>query len=275
MNYSFDHLTGAFHDIIWTIINFVKNYDYATLFLNALLVYSKCCENTKQFCKSVYANSTVVQMIVNKCIYWYHAASAAVFGYRIEPETQPWISTCVLLKDKIRYVTQVDSYLEHYELQENNETLGQTYVNLNETLCSLIQADESILEGMVIMKYFDEYFFNSYNRTTASTDETIALEFPRSPCEFRFPCVEYTHVAMKKGIYLDVSKQHYLENNTLFSELFLKRYFRYCTSLPSDFVFDEQYELRIIDNNMKPIILHKGDYITLTKDSYKIDSATK
>jgi len=275
MNYSFDHLTGSLHDAIVTFIHFISTYDYATLFLNVLLLYSKCCENTKQVCKSIYANSIIVQISVDKCVYWYQVASAAVFGYRIEPETQPWISTCILLKDKVRYVTQTDTYCEHYEMQDDCDSLGQNYVNINETLCSLIRADESILEGMVIMKYFDEYFFNSYARKSAATDEKISIEFPRSACDFRFPCVEYTHLAMKKGIYLDVSKQHYLENNTLFSELFLKRYFQYCTSLPSDFIFDDKYELHIIDSNMNPIVLRKGDYITLTKDSYKIDSATK
>ena len=82
-----------------------------------------------------------------------------------------------------------------------------------------------------------------------------------------FLTIEYTHPQMKKRLIMVLEKDLYFMNNVILSPLFIKRYLEY---QPEEFIFDENYTINLMDNNINMITLTYPQSIMLTKDSYTI-----
>ena len=72
---------------------------------------------------------------------------------------------------------------------------------------------------------------------------------------------------METRITMNLDKDLYFTNNVILSSLFIKRYLDY---QPEDFIFDENYTINLMDNNINMITLTYPQSIMLSEDSYRI-----
>ena len=116
---------------------------------------------------------------------------------------------------------------------------------------------------MVILKKNDKYVYKScYNGNVINN-----LNSSCKKSNISFLSIEYIHPDMKEKIVIDLPKSAYLVNNTLLSALFIKRYLEYQYETH---VFDLNYKINIMDNNINMLSLKYPEMILLKEDSYEI-----
>ena len=134
-----------------------------------------------------------------------------------------------------------------------------------EQKCDLIQSMIKIIWNMgiitdkclIIVKMKHQYISRIKN------DGKISLEKTRK----HLLCVEYIHPKMAQSIYLDIHPGYYLYGNEIFSELFVERCLQY---QKSDYVFDSDYKLKIMDSMMRTVEMNCNEYMVIDKNDYKI-----
>jgi len=82
-----------------------------------------------------------------------------------------------------------------------------------------------------------------------------------------FLTVQYLHPKMTETIEIKIPESYYIVGNQLYSSIFVLRCLQYQSKM---FVFDENYSLEILDNNITIFQLKSNEYISIEKDEYKI-----
>lgn len=109
------------------------------------------------------------------------------------------------------------------------------------------------------------------NTTLAPTHETKAparpMMLPLIPSSVSFLSVQYKLASLQFNIQLEMNDESCNVGNHLFTPLFVKRCLEY---QPQEYVFDMDYKLVIVDNNIKVLELDSSQYVVLEKDGYMI-----
>ena len=109
------------------------------------------------------------------------------------------------------------------------------------------------------------------NPTLAPTHELKCsmnpVRLPLIPSSVSFLSVQYKLASSHFSIQLTVNEEAYNVGNHLFTPLFVKRCLEY---QPHEYVFDLDYKLVIVDNNIKVLELDSSQYVVLEKDGYMI-----
>ena len=96
-------------------------------------------------------------------------------------------------------------------------------------------------------------------RNKISTDALIS--------NVRFITVKYMHPKMYSPIYIDLPRNYYIEGNELLSATFVLR----CLEYQSEYyVFDLDYIINVIDNDIKSFQLTANEYVYIGLDSYQV-----
>jgi hypothetical protein len=83
--------------------------------------------------------------------------------------------------------------------------------------------------------------------------------------------IEYSHPDMDNHIDIIVPYSQYLVGNEILSSIYIKRYLHYQNE---SYVFDEKYELNIMDSDLTNFIINRDKYIRLSDNSYEVMNIT-
>ena len=72
---------------------------------------------------------------------------------------------------------------------------------------------------------------------------------------------------MKDRIVIELDKDLYFTDNIILSPLFIKRYLEY---QDKEVIFDENYTVNLMDNNVNMITLSYSQSVLLSENSYKV-----
>ena len=72
---------------------------------------------------------------------------------------------------------------------------------------------------------------------------------------------------MGESIFIDIDKEYYYAYNEILSPLFIQRYLEY---QPLNYIFDMDYELEVMDNDINTHVLTSKQYILLADSTYTI-----
>ena len=121
---------------------------------------------------------------------------------------------------------------------------------------------------LMIMKMNDTYIVHiNLPRENGDTDENATTKPFCHPSKVSFLTIQYTHRRQSNPVSIILPKGMYTVGNELFSPLFVLRCLKY-QSQP--FHFDNNYCLKIIDNNIDLIELTSKQYIKLDRNTYTI-----
>ena len=252
------------------MINEIVNIDYTTFLTKMFLVYVDMKIRMTKAGKYVYNNFDVVKNTVDTSSYKYEQIKAIYNAHRIEPFDKNWVCISVLLKnDENLFTGNKQIYLENYQHIKPHTTpdVSKTeYYNnclsyFGKMATSIAKSDNNVIETMVTMKLDDGITNNSFNK---NADEPT---YSNTRSKASFLTIEYTHPKMETRINMNLDKELYFTNNVILSALFIKRYLDY---QPEEFIFDENYTINLMDNNINMITLTYPQSITLSEDSYRI-----
>jgi len=252
------------------MINEIVNIDYTTFLTKMFLVYVDMKIRMTKAGNYLYNNFDVVKNTVDTSSYKYEQIKAIYNAHRIEPFDKNWVCISVLLKNNENLFTgNKQIYLENYQHIKPHTTPDVSkmeYYNnclsyFGKMATSIAKSDNNVIETMVTMKLDDGITNNSFNKTT---DEPT---YSNTRSKASFLTIEYTHPKMETRITMNLDKDLYFTNNVILSALFIKRYLDY---QPDEFIFDENYTINLMDNNINMITLTYPQSIMLLEDSYRI-----
>jgi hypothetical protein len=120
---------------------------------------------------------------------------------------------------------------------------------------------EEIHEYLVLLKSPDFWLSRICNNNINDYDISL-ITTPKY-----FLSIEYSHPCMENKINIEIDPLFYLDQNELFSSIFVLRCLEY---QPLPYVFDSDYKIHIMDNEIKMFDLGSNEYIKLNKSGYTI-----
>jgi hypothetical protein len=181
-------------------------------------------------------------------VYCWKYAAARIGHYHIEPFNQPWTVTCVLQNNEYRegkYITKDISYNQYISLFTD------------------ITTSKTHAEGLYIAHFGNMILYRSIFYRKRYNPLILREECRKSKAKMLV--VEYTHPDMENSIFFDLDDFIYVEKNTLFSPLFVRRYLEH---QGEEYVFDDKYVLRLMDNDVSSFELKSNQYLLMNENNY-------
>jgi len=176
-----------------------------------------------------------------------------------EPAEMNWVNTYDLSTNYSLITSFTKPVLKkHLHFHDINEPFTDLLINQHG---KFIKA-KTPGERLFVAKENENYLIRS---STTSNDECIVAMPIRSEIDFIF--VEYRHAEMMQDIELVIPVGYYLEGNELFTPAFVARLLELQSSY---YTFDGTYTLRIIDHDIKSIIIDETKHIVIRKSDYLV-----
>jgi hypothetical protein len=252
----------------------VDNINLTDLGARALYSFSKLQVQFNKRFATAYENSWVVRQGTDALTYGCRYVVSQWRNVRIEPFQSQWMSVCTLSRDpedlKITLTSNGDhtvefGYLFDEKFYNNPDWPKDRAAESFSVSCEVHAAFSKFedVETLMLLKCGDLYLSRSV--LTAPTKSTLSW----TPSSVRFINIDYSHPKMMIPLSLTVETGFFLEGNHLFSAAFVRRCLEYQNN-PSDYYFDTNYTLTIMDDQVNMRFLTSEDYVVLEKESYKV-----
>jgi hypothetical protein len=258
---------NRFAQRFFSIVQYLKTADYHAMGLKALIAYSNFVDQSTKFGKRLYKNSSIFRYMVDRAVYTREYVFAYLGRYKIEPFAKNWIYSASLIENKRSiYLKNRYTFEDFYEITEDPDAaIAEELTHTANTLNVLLKEDNSIREFLVSVKNNSLYLHKVINENY----KELNIEFPIVFSNIKFISIEYTHPIMKSSLVINLDKSNYSIGSEILSPTFIKRYLSY---QPVNYYFDYDYEVKIIDGDLKQFSLKNGQYVALNQDSYEIVS---
>ena len=252
------------------VINEIHNIDYTSIATKLFLMYIDVKTGVSKGGNYLYNNFDVIKNTVDTTSYNLDRVKSIYNEHRIEPFDNNWVCISILLNnDQTLFADNKHIYLENYQNinpYTTSDVSKDYYYNncisyFGKMATSIAKCDDNVVETMVTMKLDDGVFNKSFNKNTENTT------YSNTRVKSQFLTIEYTHPKMKDRIIIELDKDIYFTDNIILSSLFIKRYLEY---QPEEFIFDEDYTVNLMDNNVNMITLLYSQSVLLSENSYKV-----
>ena len=267
------NITLIVHCLIRFIHSYLSDIDYNTIVLDAITTYSKMKETVITTYNANIDKDSVINMSLEYSLYCIEFIKSLLFGYRIEPFNNNWISISYI--DQSEYEKKILSFSfdETYDeldtihffkssLTNDDNNYKNDFDQWFETAKTVLINDRKVYDCLISMRLNDKYIYK--------VCDTHEKSFYALPCEYscvKFLNIEYCHHELKNPIVIHIDKNAYLIGNEILSCTFVKRSLEYSFNINN---FDTDYVLKIMDNDLNIFELKSNQYIVLEKDTYKI-----
>lgn len=224
----------------------IKNY-FASLLFYFFLGFCNVYNITKEKWNELYNYNPTVKRCIDIIQYNIEKTYSFFTLKRMEPIEDIWSCNCWLF----------------YSIHENELIkYGEQYFFTKETLDNN-SPDSLVILPLIIIKNKHEGGIR-YIVKMVDTNEPQS-NFVNSKA--RFLSIEYSHPSMKYIIVLTLSREWFISGNELFTPTFILRLLEY---QEIDFIFDENYSIKIMDLNCNIFDINSQSYILLTAENYEI-----
>ena len=234
-----------------------------------ILLYAMTTHKIYHYKEKVWTKYPVLRTFFEKVEYSWKYAMAKLQNRYIEPYAKEWISTCLLIeKTPTQFVYEETSCVSITGVDEWNRLFDKSCNNLFEDIFQ----STHIREGMVVMQKPDSVMYRCFfENKSGFMSDLMAGYFGLLPrkVDVKFLSVAYTHPQMSKQIYLELDESVYRKNNMILSPLFVRRCLEYQNE---PFVFDDNYLLKIMDNNIQNIEMTSQQYMVLNNYDYTVET---
>jgi len=244
------------------IENFFSSIKNLAIFL--LFSYSQIIVKWNDFWKNP-GDSMVIKYILDIAFFLKKYYCKILFDFRIEPIYTEWIQICKLSDNKYHEFYYDISDCDKEEIMNSFEELANDIneKEVNECL-AIIKNESHNYHVRILYPTISKNKFASMNSTNPiflqKTNKNSQIVKGRNV----FLDISYWCPGMKDSINLEVDRGMYLENNQLFSPLFIKRCLEY-QSKP--YRFNKYYKITLYDMNLKKIKMGYNEYIHITKNN--------
>lgn len=219
--------------------------------------------------KSTISNlfNTIVEAVQKKAIdtlfsaFWIGNYYIAVAERYFDRNNSHWIIKKLLWKNKILNEPDLNTWYSCSTISKCDEKydFSEKYVYSSEEPQSF-NYDE--IEKLYIVKK-DGYYISRLS--TPKINHHIVEYVPESS-KVKFISILYSHPKMSNMLTLKLDPGYLREGNNLFSKSFVLRMLKYSYS-SDQYVFDENYELKIMDNKIHSAVITFNKYLVINSAS--------
>jgi len=210
-------------------------------------------------CNYLYNNVDFVKTNVDSIMRFFYDIKKKIVKHRVELFDDTWTGLTYIKNG----VYEENNYvIPEYNSLNNPSEMSQLTSNFNGSYnFAKHTLSKEIPEYLVLLK--SPHFWLSRICNDKINDYDISLiTTPKY-----FLSIEYSHPCMENKINIEIDPLFYLDQNELFSSIFVLRCLEY---QPLPYVFDSDYKLHIMDNEIKMFDLTSDEYIKLNKSGYTI-----
>jgi hypothetical protein len=251
-----------------TFIQFFQNLNFDSLSIKFLIVYGNVVDSLKQNIKIINDNNSDNVFLKHIGYFQYNFKRLYAFftNKRIEPYEENWLCiSTITLNNYVHF-----KLMEHYSCFDCfNDKYFSKLINeeLNDyagSIRNLMNDDNvNILQSMITLKL--DGIYKTY-QITKSNKERLSL-LPLKLSKIRFLTIQYSHPNMTECIYLELEPSAYCCENVILSLIHVKRLLEYQTEY---FVFDKDYEISLMDAQIKTVSLNYKQYIQINESDYSV-----
>lgn len=224
--------------------------------LNLLKFFNNVKITVFNNCNYLYNNVDFVKTNVDSIMRFFYDIKKKIVKHRVELFDDTWTGLTYIkngVYEENNYV--IPKYNNLSEMSQLTSNFNGSYKFAKNTL------SKEIPEYLVLLK--SPHFWLSRICNNNINDYDISLiTTPKY-----FLSIEYSHPCMEDKINIEIDPLFYLDQNELFSSIFVLRCLEY-QQLP--YVFDSDYKIHIMDNEIKMFDLGSNEYIKLNKSGYTI-----
>ena len=226
----------------------------------------------------IYNSNEIVKNVCNNISYFFYAFCSLLLNKNFEPMDNNWTCVSVLYshyynKPEFSIVFENDAFKHQF---------NEYYVYLKDVTMTPYDAfkksfniaydyidNKDVNECLITMRMSDIYIYRVCDK---KKENKLNLELKRH-CEtpelskVKFITIEIILPKYSNPIFIDIPKNAYVIGNELLSSSFIKRFLEQKNRA---LLFDMNYSVRILDNNIKVFLLHSNEYIVLDKFGYNI-----
>lgn len=266
--------------------NIKTNVITSVLFL--INKYSEKLYHLKNINNNIYNTKPQYKFLIDNTCYYFNYLKSIIGNYSIEPKQDYWICMNKIIEYETNKISNFSTFLMNFDLNEpfiddivieyepeTNYSLNEEYILLSgmpvETdFNELLNKSYNSTEKLLICKYGNEYIYRVFNKSGNSTP--IPPTFNNKKTPLYFITIQYTHPQLDVPIDITLDKSTYIVDNEILSDIFIKRYLSY---QPHYYIFDTNYSISIMDNDINTFYLNSNQYIKLNESNYEIIDTTK
>ena len=291
MNYLYQSIQSFVSVAVSNTIDYISNHKFDTWLIFAVYGCSKIQINLGTTIKTQtdrIKTHLIKYKTVQKCarvltkIYEYAIKTgrllySLLYKHRVEPLEPEWIDISEITSLATEQIPAVYKYSEEYtfiqdQLSDTDKSNLFNTQYLEATTKRFIQ-DSNCSDKLMIAKLDNKYLYRviSNHKPTASSQSTQSTASSRLysiiPSKTRFLSISYSHPKQENAIYIDIPVNHCFSGNEILSACFILRCLEY-QSMP--YVFDLDYSIYIIDNQVNQMQIKSNQYVLLLENKYTI-----
>ena len=244
---------------------------------------------------TTYQNVPWVRKMVDAISYFKKETYNNYYRIRTEPDINEWVN----ISYSIQYRdSTIHHYCEKYDQTHVNASRSPELVVEGELPSDQVHTDKHARIETYVLGTQDIQFKASYTSGIVSDNglwlmkcddscylsrvlPSVTEKAPenitnidddmtnRKKSKVRFLSIIYSHPRMNHDIELQLPQAMYYVGNELFSPMFVLRMLEYTVGSASNYVFDMNYSLKIMDRNVKYTELTSNEYITLGEQMHE------
>ena len=161
-----------------------------------------------------------------------------------------------------------DRYDITHTFDEINKQVDE-YYHESRSLANALEPHEKLNHEVLLISkdYYDRYCSRVFTGESL-TPEQYKWSAPIES-EVGFLSITYSHPKMKEPIEINLSPKYLFVGNQILSRTFIAKYM--CQqSIFTNYIFDQNYTVDIMDNELNQVQLGWNNYLLIEKDSYKV-----
>jgi hypothetical protein len=235
---------------------------FSKIIVSIIFTYSRVKCYLSDILSGWYQKSSMVRKIWNITEYFLqysgYILQKYVYQNNCEPVSETWSHTFIIIDEDPKYL----EYKEKYEVFTISEE-SPMIVSFPVIHPYLIFTTRNSLK---MMKYTVEDG-DCYYLSLISPDRNIVDITVIEPSLVSFLSIEYTHPCMDESIEIDIPKGMMVVGNQLLNMAFIYRALLYQSK---DFIFNEEYVIKIMDDNIQLFEVKYSEYVEILSESYKV-----
>jgi hypothetical protein len=250
------------------VYNKLQDYSHISdeLFNKIFFLYGNAAFNISNEMQKLYETNSVARYLINIFNYSIKYVSSMYLNQKIEPMAESWISISAFISHN-NWSHDYKEYYSDHLLNSNDETLENRiplYEDIYNSFNNLLSTLSTHINSVVTLKHDNIYIHRICNKSVPA----LTLDINDIKKSYvRFLSIEYTHPDIKDQIIFTLDKSHFLNNNEILSNAFVLKLLEYQSY---DYVFDNYYKLKIMDNNINTFEISSNQHILLKENSYHI-----
>ena len=255
----FESLLGTVHTIGAAIKERIKSWIEANnLHVRAVVWAGEVSKYVSQLCDENPSFSNLLTF----CARTYLRVKSIWYDYKVEPFENQW-KRISLLHTRYSTIENSFAYMETYDT--DFESLFETYEESATVLkSSAVLSVNDIQEFLLTIKTPEAYFFQTFHKKSL---DLLLTEFPRTLSTVGFLSVEYIHPHNRVRIPLDIEGWNIYSGSRILSPSFVRMALEY---QPKPFRFDLDYEIEIIDSDLREFRIRADESIQFGESTYEV-----